>query len=48
MVRRFLLGDTLFDEELAPAYCEDQELCLRIAPKATASVMFRMLSLSII
>jgi GT2 family glycosyltransferase len=30
MVRRSLLGDTLFDEELAPAYCEDQDLCLRI------------------
>ena len=30
MVRRSLLGGILFDEDLAPAYCEDQELCLRI------------------
>lgn len=31
MVRRALLGDGLFDQGLAPAYCEDQDLCLRIA-----------------
>ena len=31
MVRRSLLGETIFDDGLAPAYCEDEDLCLRIA-----------------
>jgi len=31
MVRRSLLGDTIFDDDLAPAYCEDEDLCLRVA-----------------
>lgn len=30
MVRRSLVGDTLFDERYIPAYCEDTDLCLRI------------------
>jgi GT2 family glycosyltransferase len=30
MVRRSLLGDTLFDERYVPAYCEDTDICLRI------------------
>ncbi len=33
MARRSLLGEILFDDDLAPAYCEDQDLCLRIAAK---------------
>ena len=31
MVRRALVGDTLFDEAFLPAYCEDADLCLRLA-----------------
>lgn len=30
MVRRALVGDTLFDEAFLPAYCEDADLCLRL------------------
>lgn len=30
MLRRSLLGDTLFDEAYSPAYCEDADLCLRL------------------
>ncbi len=30
MVRRDLVGDTLFDERFRPAYCEDVDLCLRL------------------
>jgi GT2 family glycosyltransferase len=30
MIKRELIGDTLFSEDLAPAYCEDLDLCLRI------------------
>jgi hypothetical protein len=30
MVKREVVGDNLFDESLAPAYCEDLDLCLRI------------------
>jgi GT2 family glycosyltransferase len=29
MIRRALVGDTLFDEAFLPAYCEDADLCLR-------------------
>ncbi len=31
MVRRSLVGDTLFDPAFSPAYCEDVDLCLRLA-----------------
>ncbi len=31
LVRRALVGDTLFDEIYRPAYCEDVDLCLRLA-----------------
>ncbi len=30
MVRRALVGETLFDEAYRPAYCEDADLCLRL------------------
>ena len=30
MLRRHLIGETLFDEAYAPAYCEDVDLCLRL------------------
>jgi len=30
MLRRALVGETLFDEIYAPAYCEDVDLCLRL------------------
>jgi len=30
MVRRALVGPTLFDEAFLPAYCEDADLCLRL------------------
>jgi GT2 family glycosyltransferase len=30
MVRRALVGQTLFDEAYRPAYCEDADLCLRL------------------
>lgn len=30
MVRRALVGETLFDEVFRPAYCEDADLCLRL------------------
>jgi GT2 family glycosyltransferase len=30
MVKRDLVGETLFSDDLAPAYCEDLDLCLRI------------------
>jgi GT2 family glycosyltransferase len=30
MVRRELVGETLFDEAFRPAYCEDADLCLRL------------------
>jgi GT2 family glycosyltransferase len=30
MVRRDLVGETLFDEGFRPAYCEDVDLCLRL------------------
>ena len=30
MVRRALVGETLFDELFRPAYCEDVDLCLRL------------------
>jgi len=30
MVRRVLVGKTLFDEVFRPAYCEDVDLCLRL------------------
>ncbi|MBV9783876.1 MAG: glycoside hydrolase family 99-like domain-containing protein [Acidisphaera sp.] len=33
MFRRSLARERLFDEALAPAYCEDQDLCLDIAAK---------------
>jgi GT2 family glycosyltransferase len=30
MLRRDAVGETLFDEAFAPAYCEDADLCLRL------------------
>jgi GT2 family glycosyltransferase len=30
LIRSVELGDTLFDPEFAPAYCEDADLCLRL------------------
>jgi GT2 family glycosyltransferase len=30
LLRRSAVGDTLFDEVFAPAYCEDADLCLRL------------------
>ncbi len=30
MLRRQAVGETLFDEAFAPAYCEDADLCLRL------------------
>ncbi len=30
MLRRALVGETLFDEAYRPAYCEDADLCLRL------------------
>ena len=30
LVRRSAVGETLFDERFAPAYCEDVDLCLRL------------------
>lgn len=30
LVRRALIGDTLFDPAFRPAYCEDADLCLRL------------------
>ena len=30
LVRRHLVGDTLFDTAFRPAYCEDADLCLRL------------------
>lgn len=33
MVRRALVGDTLFDPAFKPAYCEDADLCLRLIDK---------------
>jgi GT2 family glycosyltransferase len=30
MLRRAAVGETLFDEAFAPAYCEDADLCLRL------------------
>ncbi len=30
LVRRALIGETLFDEIYSPAYCEDVDLCLRL------------------
>jgi GT2 family glycosyltransferase len=33
LVRRSEIGDVLFDERFAPAYCEDTDLCLRLLSK---------------
>lgn len=33
LFRRSLIGDVLFDERFAPAYCEDLDLCLEIAAR---------------
>lgn len=33
LIRSAELGDTLFDPEFAPAYCEDADLCLRLLAK---------------
>ena len=33
LIRRIELEDQLFDEQFAPAYCEDVELCLRLASR---------------
>lgn len=30
LLRRAAVGDTLFDERFAPAYCEDVDLCIRL------------------
>ena len=30
VIRRSAIGETLFDERFAPAYCEDVDLCLRV------------------
>jgi len=41
MVRRGLVGETLFDPVFKPAYCEDADLCLRLIDRATASASCR-------